>query len=114
MFHEFAKLLLDFGLFHDLLGVVIVFKAHCLVSDEEVPQQQRLLDLIRVDADCFQEGQSGQHTPKWSMYTCVKSTCKNMYKPYLVFTAYCHSREEHVVLERCLKSDDLEIHAFRS
>ena len=32
-----------------------------------------------------------------------------MYKPYLVFTAYCHSREEHIVLERCLKSDDLEI-----
>ena len=60
MFHEFAKLLLDFGGLHDLLGVVIVLKAHCLVSDEEVPQQQRLLDLIRVDADCFQEGQSGQ------------------------------------------------------
>ena len=82
MFHEFAKLLLDFGLLHDLLGVVIVFKAHCLVSDEEVPQQQRLLDLIRVDADCFQEGQSGQHKPKWSMdqkvFTYVKSTCKSV------------------------------------
>ena len=62
MFHEFAKLLLDLGGLNDLLGVVIVFEAHCLVSDEEVPQQQRLLDLIRVDADCFQEGQSGQHT----------------------------------------------------
>ena len=32
-----------------------------------------------------------------------------VYKPYLVFTAYCNSREEHIVLERCLKSDDLEI-----
>ena len=62
MFHEFAKLLLDFCGLHDLLGVVIVFKAHCLVSDVEVSQQQRLLDLIRVNADCFQEGQSGQHT----------------------------------------------------
>ena len=82
MFHEFAKLLLDFGGLHDLLGVVIVLKAHCLVPDEEVPQQQRLLGLIRVDADCFQEGQSGQHIPKWFMYqkvyTCVKSTCKRV------------------------------------
>ena len=82
MFHEFAKLLLDFGGLHDLLGVVIVLKAHCLVSDEEVPQQQRLLDLIRVNADCFQEGQSGQHTPNWSMdqkvFTCLKSTCKSV------------------------------------
>ena len=80
MFHEFTKLLLDFSGLHDLLGVVIVLKAHCLVSDEEVPQQQRLLDLICVDADCFQEGQSGQHTTKGSMYqkvyTFAKSTCK--------------------------------------
>ena len=76
MFHEFAKLLLDFGFLHDLLGVVIVLTAHCLVSDEEVPQQQRLLDLIRVDADCFQEGQSGQHTTKWLMYQKVVNVSK--------------------------------------
>ena len=75
MFHEFAKLLLDLSGLHDLLRVVIVLKAHCLVSDVEVPQQQRLLDLIGEDADCFQEGQSEQHTPTTkvvNLYLCKK------------------------------------------
>ena len=56
VFHVFAKLFLDQLGLHEFLGLSVVLIAHCLVSRVEVSQQQRLLPLLCVDADCFQKG----------------------------------------------------------